>query len=48
VRSFDLAKLLPTAGTGKVHTDTAMSMNMGGQKQAMTMKMDMDVQFEAK
>jgi hypothetical protein len=47
-RTFDLAKLLPTAGTGKVHTDTAMSMNMGGQKQAMTMKMDMDVQFEAK
>jgi hypothetical protein len=47
-RTFDLAKLLPTAGTGKVHTDTAMAMNMGGQKQAMTMKMDMDVQFEAK
>ena len=47
-RTFDLAKLLPIAGTGKVHTDTAMAMNMGGQKQAMTMKMDMDVQFETK
>jgi hypothetical protein len=47
-RTFDLGKLLPTAGTGKVHTDTAMAMNMGGQKQPMTMKMDMDVRFEAK
>jgi hypothetical protein len=47
-RTFDLGKLLPTAGTGRVHTDTAMAMNMGGQKQAMTMKMDMDVRFETK
>jgi hypothetical protein len=47
-RTFDLGKLLPTAGTGRVHTDTAMAMNMGGQKQAMTMKMDIDVRFETK
>jgi hypothetical protein len=47
-RTFDLSKLLPTAGTGRVHTETAMSMNMGGQKQAMTMKMDMDVRIETR
>jgi hypothetical protein len=46
--TFDLANLLPTAGTGRVHTDTSMAMNMGGQKQPMSMKMDMDLHFEAK
>jgi hypothetical protein len=44
----DLTHLLPTTGTGKVHSETSMTMNMGGQKQAMTMKMDMNLQFEAK
>jgi hypothetical protein len=47
-RTFALANLLPVAGTGVVHTEASMAMNMGGQKQAMTMKMDMDVRFEAK
>jgi hypothetical protein len=47
-RTFALANLLPTAGTGVVHTEAAMAINMGGQKQAMTMKMDVNVQFEAK
>ena len=47
-RTFALTNLLPTAGTGVVHTEASMAMNMGGQKQAMTMKMDVDVQFEAK
>ncbi len=47
-RTFDLANLLPTAGTGREHTDASMAMNMGGQKQAMSMKTDMEVQFEAK
>ena len=47
-RTFDLAHLLPASGTGKVHTETSMSMNMGGQKQPMTMKMDLNLQFEAK
>jgi hypothetical protein len=47
-RTFDLAHLLPVAGTGNVHSETAMAMNMGGQKQPMTMKMDMTLQFEAK
>jgi hypothetical protein len=47
-RTFDLTHLLPATGTGNVHSETAMTMNMGGQKQAMTMKMDVNLQFEAK
>ena len=47
-RTFSLANLLPTSGNGQVHTDTLMAMNMGGQKQAMSLKMDEDVRFEAK
>jgi hypothetical protein len=47
-RTFDLAHLLPATGTGKVHSETSMTMNMGGQKQPMTMKIDMTLGFEAK
>jgi hypothetical protein len=47
-RTFDLAHLLPTAGAANFHTETAMTMNMGSQKQAMTMKMDIELRFEAK
>ena len=46
--AFDLAHLLPTMGTGKLHSESSMAMNMGGQKQPMTMKMDINFQFEAK
>ncbi|MGO8928592.1 MAG: DUF6263 family protein [Limisphaerales bacterium] len=46
--TFDLAKLLPIAGSARDHTETAMAMNMGGQKQPMTMKMDVAIQFESK
>ncbi len=47
-RTSDLAKLLPIKGTGKVHSESSMTMNLGGQKQAMTMKMDATLRFEAK
>jgi hypothetical protein len=47
-RTFDLGHLLPVAGTEKAHSETSMTMNMGGQKQAMTMKMDLNLKFEAK
>jgi hypothetical protein len=47
-RTFDLAHLLPVAGTEKAHSESSMAMNMGGQKQPMTMKMDINFQFEAK
>jgi hypothetical protein len=44
----DLTHLLPTTGTGKVHSETSMTMNMGGQKQAMNLKVDVNLRFEAK
>jgi hypothetical protein len=47
-RIYDLAKLLPTTGKGQVHSETAMSMNMGGQKQAMNVKTDIEIRFAAK
>jgi hypothetical protein len=47
-RTSDLTHLLPATGTGTVHSETSMSMNMSGQKQAMTMKLDVTLQFEAK
>jgi hypothetical protein len=47
-RTIDLGKLLPIAGTGEVRSETSMSLDAGGQKQAMTMKMDMNVRLEAK
>ena len=47
-RTVDLGKLLPIAGTGDVHTETSMALDAGGQKQAMTMKMDMNFRLEAK
>jgi hypothetical protein len=47
-RIYDLAKLLPTTGKGHVHSETAMAMNMGGPKQAMNVKTDIDISFAAK
>jgi hypothetical protein len=47
-RTFDLAHLLPTTGAGKVHTEASMAMNMGGQKQAMTVKSDVNLHFDSK
>ena len=46
--TFDLAQLMPATGTANIHSETSMSMNIGGQNQAMTMKMDVSLQFEAK
>ena len=31
-----------------LHSETAMAMNMGGQKQAISTKMDLNVRFESK
>ncbi len=44
----DLGQLLPLTGTADLHTERAMGMNAGGQKQSMTMKMDVNVRLEAK
>ena len=46
--TIDLAHLLPATGTSTAHSETSMAINMGGQEQAMNMKLDMKLQFEAK
>ena len=46
--TFDLAKLMPTEGNSEEHTEMIMEMNMGGQKQSMTSKTDVNVQMGAK
>ena len=47
-RTVDLAHILPITGSGKSHSETAMTMNMGGQKQSMNQKQDVEFQLEAK
>jgi hypothetical protein len=46
--TLDLTKLMPLMGTVDEHTEVVMGMNMGQQKQSMTMKMDVNVQITAK
>jgi hypothetical protein len=45
---LDLARLLPESATVAAHTEMAMGMNMGGQKQAMKMKSEMNIRLESK
>jgi len=45
---FDLGKLLPSEGTMDLHSETDMAMNMGGQKQAISTKLDLNVRLESK
>ena len=46
--TFDLGKLLPSAGTTDLHSDTDMVLNTGGQKQPISTKLDLNVQLESK
>jgi hypothetical protein len=46
--TFDLGKLLPSAGTTVLHSETDMAMNMGGQKQPISTKLDLNVHLESK
>jgi hypothetical protein len=46
--SLDLAQLLAREATFDSHADLSMNMNMGGQKQAMNMKMEMNIRLESK
>ena len=39
--TLDLAKLLPAAGNSESHSESSMMMDMAGQNQAMTLKMDL-------
>jgi uncharacterized protein DUF6263 len=45
---FDLARTLPVEATMESHTELSMAMNLGGQNQAMTMKIDMNLRSEGK
>ena len=44
----DLTRVLPTSGSIDSHTDMIMGMNLGPQKQAMTMKLDVSITLESK
>ncbi len=44
----DLTRILPLGGNAQLHRELAMSMSTGGQKQPLTMKMDISVRLEAK
>ena len=46
--SSDLTRILPLEGNAELHTDMAMAVDAGGQKQDMNMKMDMTVRLEGK
>jgi len=45
---LDLGKVIPAEGVMDFQTDMSMSMNAGGKPQTMVMKMNMNVQMEAK
>jgi len=46
--TLDLTHVLPPEGTIDLHSDFSMGMDMAGQKQTMTMKMDLSLHFESK
>ena len=46
--NLDLGKLLPSTGTTEFHSEMAMGINLGTQKQSITMKMDLNLRLEAK
>jgi hypothetical protein len=46
--TLDLAKLLPAEGTNDLRSDYSMALDMGGQKQAMAMKIDLNMRVESK
>ena len=46
--SSDLTRILPLEGSAELHSDLAMSVDMGGQKQPMNMKTDTTVRLEGK
>jgi hypothetical protein len=46
--TLDLGRVLPLEGTGSISLDVTMAMDVGGQKQSMTVKDTVDLQFEGK
>jgi hypothetical protein len=47
-RTVDLAHVLPIIGSAKYHKETVGTISMGGQKQSVNSKEDVDLHFEAK
>lgn len=46
--TLDLSRILPQEGTMDLKTEMAMGIAVGGEKQTMTMKMDIGLQMESK
>jgi hypothetical protein len=46
--TLDLSKLVAPAATMQSHSEMAMGMDLGGQKQTMKMKVDTEIKLEAK
>jgi hypothetical protein len=46
--TLNLGQLMPLAGTVDMHSELSMNMDTGGQKQAMNMKLEMNVKMEGK
>lgn len=46
--TLDLAQLMPLLATMQAQTEMSLSMDMGGQKQKMTMKTGMNLRLESK
>ena len=46
--TFDLAQPLPSQGRLDMHSELLMGANTGGEKQTMTMKMDLNLRLESK
>jgi hypothetical protein len=45
--TLDLGKLLPSEATVDIHSEVSMGMNMGQQKQTITIKTDTNIRLEA-
>jgi hypothetical protein len=46
--TLDLAKLLPAKGATDFHSESTMALNLGGQNQPMSVKMDLNLRLEGK
>ena len=46
--TLDLAQLMPALATADMRSEMSMGIDLGGQKQNMTMKMDLSLRMEAK
>jgi hypothetical protein len=46
--TFDLSQLAPKTAAVESHSELSMAMNTGGQKQVMTVKIDLKMRVEGK